>query len=82
MGICHDNYGRLIIADANNDAVIRLEFGHGRLVSRPEIVLRDGQHGLQDFYSPTLVAVGPGNRLWVVCRAYIHAFDYMTPLNS
>ena len=76
-GICHDSFGRLIVADANNHAVLRVSVGEDYLTSEPQIILQNGVNGLEDFFFPTLVAMGPGDKLWVVCRNNIHVFNYM-----
>ena len=82
MGICHDSFGRLIIADANNFSVIRIElddsYSQASLNSlKPQVILKDGLSGVSDLSYPTLVAMGPGPKLWVVCRDTIQVFDYM-----
>nr|KAG5693483.1 hypothetical protein BaRGS_006473 [Batillaria attramentaria] len=77
MGICHDSFGRLIVADPMNHAVIRFEVEDMGIVpvARPILEYRYGH--AQDMWDPTLVALGPGPKLWVVCRSDIFVFDYM-----
>ncbi|XP_070190199.1 tripartite motif-containing protein 2-like [Littorina saxatilis] len=77
MGICHDSFGRLIVADSNNHTVVRFELGKAQLSSDPQIILKEGWNGVRDLSFPTLVAMGPGPKLWVVCRTNIQVFDYM-----
>jgi hypothetical protein len=77
MGICHDSFGRLIVADLDNHRVLRIVVDEVGGSSQVDVILQDGQHGVEDFSYPTLVALGPGPKLWVVCKANIHVFDYM-----
>ena len=77
-GICHDSFGRLIIADSNNFSVIRIELDNYSQASlQPSVILKDGLSGVKKLSYPTLVAMGPGPKLWVVCRDTIQVFDYM-----
>lgn len=73
MGICHDSFGRLIVADPTNHTVIRFE-NDGK-DARP--ILEHGHGSAKDMWDPTLVALGPGPKLWVVCRTNILVFNYM-----
>lgn len=79
MGICHDSFGRLIIADSNNFSVIRIELdnSYSQASLQPSVILKDGLSGVKKLSYPTLVAMGPGPKLWVVCRDTIQVFDYM-----
>lgn len=76
-GICHDSFGRLIVADADNHSVIRIELDSSGVRGQPQVILKDGLDGVKDLNYPTLVAMGPGPKLWVVCRNNIQVFDYM-----
>ena len=77
MGICHDSFGRLIVADANNYCILRIEYNDARMTWESCIIVKDGENEVSDLSSPTLVALGVGPKLWVVCRSKIHVFDYM-----
>ncbi|XP_076444476.1 uncharacterized protein LOC143282684 [Babylonia areolata] len=76
-GICHDSFGRLIIADPNNHAIIRIEYSEGELEPLVQVILENNRDGVKDLDSPTLVQIGQGPRLWVVCRSNIQVFHYM-----
>ncbi|CAL1537125.1 unnamed protein product [Lymnaea stagnalis] len=80
-GLCYDSYGRIIVADPDNDSVVRLirdpdthKYKMEPLLTRSDCKTSD-YHGLQQ---PKLVAMGPESRLWVVCRQQVLVYDYCT----
>lgn len=77
MGICHDSFGRLIVADANNHRVLRFVVDERQGNPQVEVILKNGRNDVSDLNYPTLVALGQGPKLWVVCRDKIHVFDYL-----
>ena len=77
MGITHDSFGRLIVADHRNHCVVRITVDVSSLSYKSEVIVRNGEEGVQDLDFPTLVAMGPGPHLWVVCKNNIQVFSYM-----
>ena len=83
-GICYDSYGRIIVADPDNHSVVRLV--RDRLTQtymmEPLLMKTGTDEWSWMLESPKLVATGPGNKLWVVCREYLLVFDYCTEFQT
>ncbi|KAL8593760.1 hypothetical protein ACOMHN_032366 [Nucella lapillus] len=79
-GICHDAFGRLIVADPDNNTVVRIEYDDVNMTGF-EVILENDFEGVKNLNTPQLVAMGKGvtdesSRLWVVCRDNIQVFEY------
>ncbi|XP_041376556.1 tripartite motif-containing protein 2-like [Gigantopelta aegis] len=68
-GICCDKYGRIIVTDSCNNR-IHLVSADGKFI-RFLLTEEDGLNW------PQLVAIGPGDKLWVACRGCVQVYDYV-----
>ncbi|XP_050390564.1 E3 ubiquitin-protein ligase TRIM71 [Patella vulgata] len=68
-GICCDRFGRIIVTDGDNHK-IHLLSSSGEFI-RYLLTEEDGVRG------PVLVAIGPGNKLWVTCKGLIQIYSYL-----
>ena len=68
-GICCDKFGRIIVTDGCNNR-IHLVSADGEFI-RFLLTKEDGLNW------PQLVAIGPGHKLWVVCRGCVQVYDYV-----